>query len=145
VVREHSLSNIDVGVAIFQERAEKEIHNLDSTQSRDALTAMVNCLSSSVPTSVVEKAYKTCSELEQLRQGDLRIYVKLVTDVPNYNVLWVFAVKKHRYRNLGKFDARACKKVMALESVSTPDEIEQYLADRQALTVQDLKDLRNQL
>ncbi|WP_135823055.1 hypothetical protein [Halostella litorea] len=145
MVREHSLSDTDEGVAIFHEKAAAEIHDLDATKSRNALSAMITCLASPAPESVVEKAYATCEELEQLRQGDLRIYVKLVTDIPEYVVLWVFAVKKHRYRNLGKFDARACRKVAAFNPIESVDDVEAYLADQQALSVDELRDLKARL
>lgn len=145
MVRKHSLSNTDEGVAIFVDPAEKEVRKLDATQSRTALTAIINCLDNDVPKSVIEKPYETCQELEQLRQGDLRIYVKLVTDLQGYTLLWIFAVKKHRYRNLGKFDARACRKVADLEEVTGVEEVETYLDGNEALTVGELKGLRGQL
>lgn len=144
MVREHSLSTDDTAVAIFHSEAEREIGRLDATDSNDALTAIINCLSHPVPESVIEKGYENCKELQQLRQGDLRLYVTLVTDIPDYTVLWVFAVKKHRYRNLQKFDARACGKVRALREIS-PDEIEGYLQRNEALTLEKLRQTREQL
>jgi len=143
-VREYSLSDTDTGVAIFIESARKEIGDLDKTQSWQALTAIINCLNSPAPRTVVEKAYETCAELQQLRQGGLRLYVRLITDVDDYNVLWVFAVKKHRYRNIGKFDAKACAKVNSMDRLTGADEVEQYLAENDALTLAELKDLREQ-
>lgn len=144
MVRKHSLSNTDEGVAIFVDPAEKEVRKLDATQSRTALTAIINCLDNDVPESVIEKPYETCQELEQLRQGDLRIYVKLVTGLDGYTVLWIFAVKKHRYRNLGNFDARACRIVAGLDR-TTNEEAEDYLSDKEMLTVEELRDLRDRL
>lgn len=144
-MRKHSLSDVDDGVAIFSNSATEEIRSLDATKSRSALTAIINCLESPAPESVVEKAYETCAELEQLRQGDLRLYVKLVTGIPEYDVLWVFAVRKHRYRNLGKFDAEACEKVQVLRTLTDGDQVEQYLADNDALELSDLKRFREQL
>ncbi|MFC7216188.1 hypothetical protein ACFQO4_19175 [Saliphagus sp. GCM10025334] len=143
-MRWHSLSNPDDGVAIFHPKVESEIRKLDNTQARDALTAMINCLENDVPESVIEKTYETCKELQQLRQGDLRLYVLLATYVPEYNVLWVFAVKKHRYRNLGKFDARACQKANVLRKL-TATRVEDYLEENEALTVDELKALRESL
>lgn len=121
MVRKHSLSDVDDCVAIFTDSVAAEIKDLDATKSRAALTAIINCLESPVPESVVEKPYETCEELAQLRQGDLRLYVALVTSVPAYDVLWVLAVRKHRYRNLGKFDAEACRKVQRLRALTDAD------------------------
>lgn len=144
-MKRHSLSDTDEGVAIFTDSVEKEIRNLDTTRSRDALTAIINCLDSPVPASVVEKPYETCEELEQLRQGGMRLYVKLVTDVPLYDVLWVFTVKKHRYRNLGKFDVEACRKVAVLGAITDEDSVERYIDRNEALTLEELKRLRERL
>lgn len=139
------MSNSDDSVAIFTKSVRKEIYELDPTQSRDALTAIINCLDNPIPENVIEKAYETCAELQQLRQGDLRIYVKLVTSIPGYNVLWVFAVKKHRYRNIGKYDAEACGKAEDLRVLTDATNIEAYLARNEALTVEALENLREQL
>lgn len=141
--REHPLSD-DKGVAVFTTSALKEIKTLDTTQSRKALTGIINCLDSPVPESVIEKGYETCAELQQLRQGDLRIYVTLITEIEGYNLLWVFAIKKHRYRNLGKFDAQACQKVKSLRE-TTAETIETYLDANNALTVSELGELRETL
>lgn len=152
MTRRYSLSDPTDGVAIFHPDARDEIQSLDATQSRKALTAIINCLESPAPESVIEKPYETCQELEQLRQGELRLYVKLVTDVPGYNILWIFSVKKHQYRNLGKYDARACQRVAALGDITTEEEaeryrkeIERYLERNDALNLDDLKQLREQL
>ncbi|WP_353635657.1 hypothetical protein ABSL23_17325 (plasmid) [Halobacterium sp. NMX12-1] len=145
MTREHSLSDTDDGVVIFTDSAEQEIRDLDATQSRDALTAILNCLRNPVPESVIEKTYETCQELQQLRQGKLRIYCKLVTAIPGYNVLWIFAVKKHQYRNLGKFDAQACGKTAELNDITQRSKVESYLSRNQALTVPELEDLKDQL
>lgn len=144
MVREHSLSDTDEGVAIFTTSAEKELRKLDSTQSYAALTAILNCLESPVPSSVIEKTYETCKELQQLRQGDLRIYCKLISNVPDYTVLWVFAVKKHQYRNLGKYDAQACKKTARLGSFTDREQVEEYIRANEALSVDRLKKLREE-
>lgn len=143
--KEHSLSDTDEGIAIFTDSAEKEIGKLDPTQSRAALTAIINCLDNPVPRSVIEKPYETCRELEQLRQGDLRLYVTLIEDVPDYNILWIFAIKKHRYRNLGKFDQQACEKVRDLRNRMDSETIGSYLDRNEALTLEDLKELKETL
>ena len=101
-------------------------------------------MDSTVPESVIEKGYETCAELQQLRQGDLRIYVTLITEIDGYNLLWVFAIKKHRYRNLGKFDAQACQKVKSLRK-TTAETIETYLDANNTLTVAELIKLRESL
>jgi hypothetical protein len=143
VPQEHPLSD-DTGVAIFTKSVLKEISTLDKMKSEQALTAIINCLRSAVPESVIEKSYETCAELQQLRQGDLRIYVTLITHIEGYDVLWVFAIKKHRYRNLGKFDAQACAKVNQLRRM-TADTVEEYLDSNNALTVSELIELRASL
>lgn len=102
-------------------------------------------MTNSVPSSVIEKTYETCQERQQLRQGDLRIYVTLIESGPDYVVLWVFAVKKHRYRNLGKFDAEAGRRVAELKHTTTTPQVETYLENNQALSVGDLRDLREKL
>lgn len=145
VVRKHSLSDPDDAVAIFTESVEEDIRNLDATKSRAALNAIVTCLESPAPESVVEKPYRTCEELEQLRQGNLRLYVKLVSDLPAYDVLWVFAIRKHRYRNLGKFDAEACRKVADLRTLTATEAVDRYLADVEALTLAELRALQEEL
>jgi hypothetical protein len=74
----------------------------------------------------------------------MRLYVKLFTHIPKYDVLWVFAVKKHRYRNLGKFDAQACRKVAELGDTTDEESVEWYLDRNEALTLEELQNLREQ-
>lgn len=139
------MSGTDEGVAVFTDSAEREVHDLDPSRSEEVLSAIINCLDSPAPESVIEKADETCEELEQLRQGGMRLYVKLVTNIPTYDVLWVFAVRKHRYRNLGKFDIRACQKVAELGSITDEESVKRYVDRNDALTVAELKELREQL
>lgn len=145
MVRKHSLTDTGESVAIFTDSVEKDVRRLDATDSREVLTALINCLESPAPESVIEKSYETCRELQQLRQGDLRIYVTLFTEVPKYEVLWVFAVKRHRYRNLGKFDAEACRKARKIRKLTDTVEAEQYLSQRQAMTVRELRQFRREI
>ncbi|WP_440991596.1 hypothetical protein [Haloarchaeobius baliensis] len=145
MTRWHSLSDRDTGVAIFTDDALKDIRKLDASDGKDALTAIINCLSNAAPESVIEKDYETCRALQQLRQGDMRLYVMLHTHLPDYNILWVFAARKHEYRNIGKFDAQACAKLQILKQNSTVDEVEQYIEANDALTASDLRELHDKL
>lgn len=143
-MRKYSLSTDDQPVAIFSNEVETEIRNLDPTKSRKALNAIITTLESPAPESVIEKTYETCKELQQLRQGSLRIYVLLVTEIPGYTILWVFAIKKHRYRNIGKFDAQACRKLHVLRE-KVGESIEEFLETENALTLERLREIKSRL
>ena len=69
----------------------------------------------------------------------------LVDDLLDYHILWIFAVKKHRYRNLGKYDQRACERLAELREKTATEGGEPFLKRSGALTVAELKELGEDL
>lgn len=103
-------------------------------------------LSSSAPQREIEKRYSDCDELQQLREGNaLRIYCRLVRNPPKYNVLYVFEVDKHTYRDLQKFDQRAKEAVQEIKKWTTGPEIEEYLDDRNTFTAEEIETIIEKL
>lgn len=143
MVEAFTLSWDEDRVAIFTREATKNIQKKgDAEVSNALLTAVISCLQRAKPQHEIEKGYADCAELQQLRQGNWRIYCRYVHDLPEYGVLWIFAIRKHQYRNPKKFDAEACAQVEQLASLTTVGQVEGYLDRNEAMTIEELKELR---
>lgn len=130
----------DERVAIFANRSLSSIRDLDKTDREQVLKRLIATLESPAPSRFIEKRFTGCEELEQLRAGDyLRIYCRLVQKVPKYDVLFVFGVTAHRYRNLARYDEQARRKVRELIRRTTEEGVQSYVDANDALTAEDLR------
>lgn len=145
MVRSFSLSWDEDRYVVFAEKGLSHLQNLDQGHSRTVLSCLINCLENARPQSVVEKGYQNCQELQQLRQGDWRLYVRYIGSPPGYGLLFVFAIRRHRYRNLGKFDAEACAMVERVKGLTDTSAIEGIIESNEALSVDELKELRESM
>lgn len=131
----------DTNVAVFTRRFENSVSSYTNRETQIRVFKRIyRTLSSDSPQREVEKVYSNCEELQQLREGDLlRIYCRLVRRPPDYNVLYVFEVDKHKYRDLQAFDERAKQAVREVQERTTVDGIEDYLDERNMFTASDVE------
>lgn len=138
----------DETVVIFTDRSIETIRGLDGTQQETILSRLLTVVQSEAgPSHFIYEQVSGCEELEVIRAGDtLRIFCKVVEDIPRYNIIYVFEVDPHDYReaDLRRFDRAACDKVEEIQARTTPEAIEEYVQDR-ALTENELEELREQL
>lgn len=129
----------DTNVAVFTRRFENSVSSYTNRETR-VFKRIYRALSSDSPQREVEKTYSNCEELQQLREGDLlRIYCRLVRKLPDYNVLYVFEVDKHKYRDLQTFDEQAKQAVREVQKRTTVGGIEDYLDERNTFTASDVE------
>lgn len=129
-------------VAIFVQPTYDDLATLDNREREQFLRRLQTLLESDAPRRYVEKSFSSCEELQQFRAGDyLRAYCRLVMDVHGYNVLFLFRISKHNYRQLGRFDARACDRLAELTAIRSVSDVESYLDERDAMTAGDVGDV----
>lgn len=136
----------DENVVVFVRPTLSDLEGLDGGEREQFLKRLLRTLESDAPDHYVEKAFSNCDELQQFRAGRyLRGYCRLVMGVAGYNVLFLFHVTKHNYRQLDLYDARACKRVSELTDLSSVGDVEEYLDAHDAMTVEDVRDVLDNL
>ena len=132
----------DENVVIFVKPTYSDLASLDADEREQFLKRLLRVLESDAPDHYVEKAFSNCDELQQLRAGGyLRGYCRLVMGVAGYNVLFLFHVTKHNYRQLDLYDDRACKRVPELSNLSSVGDVEEYLDAHDGMTAEDVRDI----
>jgi hypothetical protein len=140
--------NSEKTVAIFADRFTKSLAGLDSTEQERVLKKILRVLESDTPSREVYKIPTGCDTLEIFREGNiLRIYGKLILGLPKgnkrYNILHLFYVDKHKYRqsDLVRFDEHAKKALKKATKISSLQRIEKYVQANKALDADDVQQL----
>lgn len=129
-------------VAIFSQQSFSALHNLDKDELEQFIGRVLTLLDSTTPKRYIEKKYSNCEELEQLRAGGyLRGLCRLIMDVHGYNILFLFHVSKHKYRQLRLYDEQACDTVKEVTNMESIENVESYLDERNAMTAEDIKEI----
>lgn len=132
----------DENVAIFTQPAFSALSGLEQEQREQFLKRVLELLESPTPKHFIEKEFSNCDELQQLRAGDiLRGLCRLLMGVHGYNILFVFYVTKHKYRQLALYDQQACEVVERVTNIEYIEDIESYLSERDAMTAEDIEDI----
>lgn len=78
--------------------------------------------------------------------GELRTICCIVTRLPGYNLLPVFAITEHDYRQLREHDQKAIDAIDQLSDLETKSEVENYVQSRpNVFDVDGLCELRDEL
>lgn len=125
--------------AIFTESFGDALRDLDRDDQVQTLKKIHKLLDSTYPEHYIYKNAKGCEELQIIRISDsLRIYCRLVMGIPHdnkaYNVLFLFYISKHEYRDavMQRFDKRAQERLENITNLDAVDDVETYLAEHDA-------------
>lgn len=136
--RRVSLSD-EENYAIFPETFGNSLQLLDADDQRQVLKRLLKVLESDAPQRYIYETVSGCEELQVIRAGDyLRILCRLVMGIPHedktYNVLFVFFVDNHKYRNavLQRLDDAAARRLRILTDFSTVADVDDYLDEHNA-------------
>lgn len=136
----------DESVAIFTDRSLSAIRDLDRTDKEQVLKRLIAMLESPAPSRFIEKRFAGCEELEQLRAGDyLRVYCRLVRNAPGYNILFVFGITAHKYRNLARYDEQAQRRIREVTRQTSDEDVNTYVEENDALAAADLRGILDTL
>lgn len=141
-----SLSDEETRV-IFAGEAAAGFAALDASKQEEVITRLLNIVTSEMPPSSF--IYERIVNLDIITVGDQgRLYTKVVDEIPRgdteYHVIFLFFIDPYHdypHKALAEYNLGAevkAEEVTALEKV--PD-VEQYFADHDALTEDDLRDL----
>lgn len=98
------------------------------------------------PSHFVYERVTGAETLEVIRVGDdLRIYTKIIEDVPGYNILNVFFVHQHDYGGWQLYDEAAQQRVMELRALETPAEVVDFIEERSGLSEEDIREIYSQI
>lgn len=133
-------------LAVLSDEFVESMRRLDrGTEQKHVLKEIRKLVSSNTPSRFVYEVPEGCDVLEVLRGTDhIRVYCKLVEGVPRqnrtYNLLFLFYVDKHKYREqkLNDMDEAAKRQIERIEEYQSLDGVEEYLEQRQALDEDDL-------
>lgn len=136
-------------LAVLSDEFVDSMRGLDSgTEQKHVLKEVRKVVGSNTPSRFVYEVPEGCDVLEVLRGTDhLRIYCKLVKGIPptnaTYNLLFLFYVDRHRYRNqkLEDMDQAAKRQIERIEAYQSLNAVEEYLEQRQALNEDELTQL----
>lgn len=150
MVRTHALTD-DETVVIFTKPAARSLFRdlkKKPNLQRQFLSRLHDALASSTPGAFVEKPFEGVENIEQLRAGDvMRGYCVFADEPPRYNVFYLFQVTDHAYDRdpIGTYDADAGTVLDELRSLSTVEETETYLMDRDALDAESIQEILDRL
>lgn len=133
--------------AIFPDTFGDSLRLLDADDQVQVLKRLLTMLESDAPQRYIYETVTGCEELQVIRAGDyLRILCRLVMGVPHedkmYNVLFVFFVDDHKYRNavLQRLDDVAATRLRILTDFSTVDDVDDYLDEHNAKQAEFLRE-----
>lgn len=91
--------------------------------------------------------FEGCRKLGKIYvDGELRTICCIVTRLPGYNVLPVFAITEHDYRRLREHDQKAVEAIEQLSALETESDVRTYIRSRpNAFDVDGLRELRDEL
>jgi hypothetical protein len=132
---------------IFAAEAAKALGRRDAADQKAVITRLLNIVTSSAPPSSF--VYERIANLDIIVVGDQgRLYTKVVDEIPRgnteYHVIFVFYLDlSHDYPNraLAEYSSRAEQRAEAVTALETVDDVAEYLDERNALDVEDLRDL----
>lgn len=132
--------NPDETVALVTPRAKRSISDLGREQKRALLNRLIKILESAAPSHYIEKEFSDTEKLQQIRIGNtLRGYCRLVTNLPGYNLLLIFEISKHNYRNLSLYDERAKQKLAEIDHLQTEEDVESYIESNEVMRSSDFR------
>ena len=135
--------------AILADAFIDSLSDLDrGTQQREVLKKIHQLLDSQSPERYIYEKATGVDVLQIIRPNDLlRIYCKLVMGVPKnnkeYNILYIFYVDKHKYRNrdLKRWDRKAKSLLDRIESLQSISDVDQHLEEHNAFDPEDIQKL----
>ena len=98
------------------------------------------------PSHFIYEPVSGAEELEVIRVGgDIRIYAKIVEDIPNYDIVNLFYVHQHDYTDWGLYDHAAQQRVREIRGLCSVSEVEEFLELHNTLYLEDIRDIYDEI
>lgn len=137
----------DEAVIEFTSNALEDVSSEIPREKRErVLDKLIEVTESPKPERYVDY-FRGCRKLGKIYvDGELRTICCIVTRLPGYVLLPVFAITEHDYSRLREHDHRAVSAVERLSDLETEAEVDDYVESRpNTFTATDLRELRDEL
>ena len=132
---------------IFAGEAFEGLAELDASGQQEVITRLLNIVSSDAPPSSF--VYECIGNLDIITVGDQgRLYTKVVDEIPRenteYHIIFLFfidPVHDYPHKALAEYSSTAEAKAEQVTALDTVPDVDQYLADNDALNEDALRDL----